>query len=101
MAPEPQPVQAGQPLTSHGIQSPISPSNKNASNIEKLEFKPAATQSTLEAGTSPGATYRDENGEEHYTAPPTTAKEIATEVIHAVDDPTLNPWTFRTWFLGT
>jgi hypothetical protein len=46
------------------------------------------------------ATYYDDNGEEHYNAPAETAKDLVTEVIHAYDDPTLNPWTFRTWFLG-
>jgi hypothetical protein len=45
-------------------------------------------------------TYLDDDGEEHYRVPPATAKDLATEVIHARDDPTLNPWTFRTWFLG-
>lgn len=30
-----------------------------------------------------------------------TAEEIVTKVIHVDDDPTLNPWTFRMFFLGT
>ncbi|KAF2665474.1 OPT superfamily oligopeptide transporter [Microthyrium microscopicum] len=42
----------------------------------------------------------DEDGEEQYNAPAETAKDLITEVIHVTDDPTLNPWTFRTWFLG-
>ncbi|KIW00506.1 OPT family small oligopeptide transporter [Verruconis gallopava] len=29
-----------------------------------------------------------------------TAEEITTAVLHVEDDPTLNPWTFRTVFLG-
>lgn len=37
---------------------------------------------------------------EHYNAPAETARDFVTEVLHAVDDPTLNPWTFRVWFLG-
>lgn len=45
-------------------------------------------------------TFLDDDGEQHYTTPATTAKDLATEVIHAVDNPMLNPWTFRTWFLG-
>jgi hypothetical protein len=45
--------------------------------------------------------YYDDNGEEHYNVPAETAKDLVTEVIHAQDDPSLNPWTFRTWFLGT
>ena len=30
-----------------------------------------------------------------------TAKDIVTQVIHLDDDPTINPWTFRMFFLGT
>lgn len=42
----------------------------------------------------------EEDGSEHYNAPVQSAKDLITEVIHARDDPTLNPWTFRVWFLG-
>jgi hypothetical protein len=41
----------------------------------------------------------DEEGRE-WNAPAETAQDLVTEVIHAVDDPSLNPWTFRMWFLG-
>jgi hypothetical protein len=44
--------------------------------------------------------YVDDYEEEHYKLPPETAEDFVTEVIHARDDPTLNPWTFRTLFLG-
>ncbi|KAH8662692.1 OPT oligopeptide transporter protein-domain-containing protein [Ilyonectria robusta] len=27
-------------------------------------------------------------------------KDLVTKVIHADDDPSLNPWTFRMWFIG-
>jgi hypothetical protein len=30
-----------------------------------------------------------------------TAEDIVTTVIHVDDDPTLNPWTFRMFFIGT
>lgn len=33
-------------------------------------------------------------------APLTTAEEIVTHVINVDDDPTLNPWTFRMFFIG-
>ncbi|KAJ5186100.1 Oligopeptide transporter OPT superfamily [Penicillium cf. griseofulvum] len=33
-------------------------------------------------------------------APLQTAEEIVTHVIHVDDDPTLNPWTFRMFFIG-
>jgi hypothetical protein len=44
--------------------------------------------------------YSDDDDSEHYKLPPETAEDFVTEVIHARDDPTLNPWTFRTAFLG-
>jgi hypothetical protein len=31
---------------------------------------------------------------------PTTGREIVAEVLTAEDDPTVNPWTFRMWFIG-
>jgi hypothetical protein len=30
-----------------------------------------------------------------------TTEDLTTQVIGLEDDPTLNPWTFRTFFLGT
>jgi hypothetical protein len=30
-----------------------------------------------------------------------TAEDIVTTVIHVDDDPTLNPWTFRMFFIGS
>jgi hypothetical protein len=44
--------------------------------------------------------YFTEEGEEHFNVPAETAEDLITEVIHVRDDPTLNPWTFRVWFLG-
>lgn len=29
-----------------------------------------------------------------------TMKDIAVRALHVDDDPTLNPWTFRMWFIG-
>jgi hypothetical protein len=57
---------------------------------------PDTFDSTMEKPTAPG--YVD--GEEQFTAPVESPKDIVTEVIHAEDDPDLNPWTFRTWFVG-
>ncbi|KAF1986665.1 OPT superfamily oligopeptide transporter [Aulographum hederae CBS 113979] len=39
-------------------------------------------------------------GEPEFTVPAATAKDLVTEVLHVDDDPSLNPWTFRVWFLG-
>ncbi|MCJ1312805.1 hypothetical protein MMC25_006481 [Agyrium rufum] len=43
--------------------------------------------------------YDVERGE-HDPAPITSAKDLVTNILHVDDDPTLNPWTFRMWFLG-
>jgi hypothetical protein len=32
--------------------------------------------------------------------PPKTARELVTEILVVEDDPTVNPWTFRMWFIG-
>ena len=32
--------------------------------------------------------------------PPATARELVTEILLVEDDPSVNPWTFRMWFIG-
>ena len=41
-------------------------------------------------------------GDDHFgeTAVLTTAKDLVTHIIHVQDDPSLNPWTFRMFFIG-
>ncbi|KAF2673865.1 OPT superfamily oligopeptide transporter [Microthyrium microscopicum] len=56
--------------------------------------------SILEKGYSAPVYGSDSDLSEHFNQPPQTARDLATEVIHAKDDPTLSPWTFRTWFIG-
>jgi hypothetical protein len=34
------------------------------------------------------------------TKPPTSARDLVTEVLRVEDDPTVSPWTFRMWFIG-
>ena len=29
-----------------------------------------------------------------------SVEDLVTKIIHADDDPNLNPWTFRMWFIG-
>lgn len=36
----------------------------------------------------------------HHNSPPENAKDLVTEVLKVEDDPTINPWTFRVFFLG-
>lgn len=58
-----------------------------------LEKMPAEIQDMAES-TSTSPSYRnplDDNGSAQFDAPVETAKDLAIEVIHAVDDPDLNP----------
>ena len=32
--------------------------------------------------------------------PPSTARDLVAEVLSLEDDVSMNPWTFRMWFLG-
>jgi hypothetical protein len=32
--------------------------------------------------------------------PPATARELVSEILLVEDDPSVNPWTFRMWFIG-
>jgi hypothetical protein len=71
---------------------------------KELELKGAETGSTFDTLNKPEANapaHLDvENGENEWNTPAETAEDLITGVIHAEDDPTLNPWTFRMWFLG-
>jgi hypothetical protein len=32
--------------------------------------------------------------------PPDTARDLVRDILMVEDDPTVNPWTFRMWFIG-
>ena len=61
---------------------------------------------------SSGSFGNEKHGEVSETAPPyegetveerfhvDTAADLVTNILHVDDDPSLNPWTFRMWFLG-
>jgi hypothetical protein len=78
----------------------------DGSNIEHSTQPPQPTPERFktvnehETARPGAAAYVDDQGLQHYSEPVETAEELVTEVIHVEDDPTLNPWTFRTWFLG-
>ena len=85
----------------------ITPSFELGSSHEKRDGVFSETTETVSRSQDPEKQDQynhhvliDEDGEEHFTAPAETAEDLITEVIHVTDDPTLNPWTFRTWFLG-
>jgi hypothetical protein len=68
-------------------------------SVEKTHAVESGEVETANHVTSEEVSY-DEDGEEHYTRPAETAEDLVTEVLHVHDDPTLNPWTFRVWFIG-
>ena len=41
-----------------------------------------------------------ESGDGKGKLPVSTAEDLVTNILHVDDDPTLNPWTFRMWFIG-
>jgi hypothetical protein len=52
--------------------------------------------------TETGLPAYDARRDSHFGEPDvvTSAKDIVTHVLHVDDDPSLNPWTFRMFFLG-
>jgi hypothetical protein len=35
-----------------------------------------------------------------HVKPPDTARDLVGDILMVQDDPTVNPWTFRMWFIG-
>jgi hypothetical protein len=99
----------GDSVQDHALREPLSPLSPFAEFGEKermakskeyvLSSVDTTDSSTMEKG-SVAPTYVDDDGFNVYNSPPETAKDLVTEVISIEDDPTLSPWTFRTWFLG-
>jgi len=79
--------------------------NEKIKDVKEKEFglnSPSTETSSLQGRTKnpPPPIYIEEGIEGHHNAPVQSARDIVTEILHAKDDPTLNPWTFRVWFLG-
>jgi hypothetical protein len=74
--------------------------NEKAGSAEHVEYldEKKFDLNTVERVDSDSNLSHDED--KHYTKPPTTARDLVTEVLLVEDDPTLNPWTFRTFFVG-
>lgn len=68
-------------------------SDKSSEGNEKGDF---------EVVTDTGLPTYDVQAEDHFGEPDVveTAKDIVTHVLHVDDDPSLNPWTFRMFFIG-
>ena len=79
---------------------------------EKTEHKLVKVSSTSKSsGSITGSPNFEEKEDVGIQAPPAydveegeihvaSAKDLVTQILHVEDDPTLNPWTFRMWFLG-
>ena len=69
-------------------------SSKEAERFEYLDSK-TPNVTALEYAASD----EEKQGDQEGTAP-RTARDLVTEVLAVEDDPTVNPWTFRMWFIG-
>ncbi len=72
--------------------------DKDDDNASDLTSLPDSEISSVQKGRRASA-YEDEDGLAVRTTATETAEDFAT-LISTKDDPTLNPWTFRTWFVG-
>jgi hypothetical protein len=43
---------------------------------------------------------REEDDGKKVSGPPASARDLVAQVLVVEDDPTVNPWTFRMWFIG-
>jgi hypothetical protein len=85
----------------NGFASPDEPPEKHGEILQQSEHRAGSNDEEKSIGAEPHENHLiDEDGERHYTEPAETPKDLITEVIHVTDDPSLNPWTFRVWFLG-
>jgi hypothetical protein len=68
-------------------------------DISKNEFTDKKQEiTTTESNKLP--TYTGEEDDHVGKVHVSTAEDLVTQVIHVEDDPTVNPWTFRMFFLG-
>ena len=55
-------------------------------------------EKNVEAVAAPAYEDEENQGDGHLHI--ASAEELVTNILHVDDDPNLNPWTFRMWFLG-
>lgn len=77
----------------------------NSSGFESRDSKESVNKEKVEYNVSdhsPSPPYHDHEAfiGEGEIRNLDTAEDIVTTVIHVEDDPTLNPWTFRMFFIG-
>lgn len=92
--------EAGPRVVEHSHDADVAP--------EKPNLKTADEEGAYREKGSPEIQYQsdsesyDVRKEDHFgeAVVVTDAKELVTHVLHVDDDPTLNPWTFRAFFIG-
>jgi hypothetical protein len=54
------------------------------------------------SGTGTGSITSESDAEKDggHKKAPSTARDLVSEILAVEDDPTINPWTFRMWFIG-
>ena len=75
--------------------SPRDSEKDRANSTEKIDAQSA------EHGAIPPSYTGDREDVGEFRMHVSTAEDLVTEVLHVEDDPSLNPWTFRMFFLGT
>jgi hypothetical protein len=77
-------------------------SEKPKINEDAVDAKGAPEiQYKIEGESDAAPIYTDEEGKLEGEGAVETNEDLVTRVIHVEDDPSLNPWTFRVFFLGT
>jgi hypothetical protein len=74
-----------------------------ADRVENIENVGTVKEEYGKTATVSEAASTSDEGEEDKRVkrpPPSTARELVTEILRVEDDPTVNPWTFRMWFIG-
>ena len=68
------------------------------SSLSKTSSNGVSNEKDVNIEATPA--YDVESGESEEPHHVSTAKDLVTNILHVDDDPSLNPWTFRMWFLG-
>jgi hypothetical protein len=77
--------------------NPGYPAGDKNGSTEQLEYVDPKRVDIDDKDASSDTSHEEGNSRRR---PPTTGREIVAEVLRAEDDPTINPWTFRMWFIG-
>ena len=76
------------------------PELAHISSLSKSSSDGFRNEKTVDVNVDATPAYDVESGESDQPLHVSTAKDLVTNILHVDDDPSLNPWTFRMWFLG-